>query len=43
MDLPARIAIQVADANARPGRDAHFALDRDRARSRLIFVGAVDF
>jgi 2-iminobutanoate/2-iminopropanoate deaminase len=26
-DPPARIAIQVADANAQPGRDAHFALD----------------
>jgi 2-iminobutanoate/2-iminopropanoate deaminase len=24
---PARIAIQVADANAQPGRNAHFALD----------------
>lgn len=24
---PARIAVQVADANARPGRRAHFALD----------------
>lgn len=26
-DPPARIAIQVADANAQPGRNAHFALD----------------
>jgi 2-iminobutanoate/2-iminopropanoate deaminase len=26
-DPPARIAIQVADANATPGRNAHFALD----------------
>ncbi len=26
-DPPARIAIQVADANARPGGGAHFALD----------------
>jgi hypothetical protein len=43
MDLPARIAIQVADANVRPGRDAHFAMDRDRARFLLLFVGAVDF
>jgi 2-iminobutanoate/2-iminopropanoate deaminase len=25
-DPPARIAIQVADANAQPGRNAHFAL-----------------
>lgn len=24
---PARIAVQVADANTRPGRNAHFALD----------------
>jgi hypothetical protein len=26
-DPPARIAIQVADANAQPGGNAHFALD----------------
>jgi 2-iminobutanoate/2-iminopropanoate deaminase len=26
-DPPARIAVQVADANTRPGRNAHFALD----------------
>ncbi len=26
-DPPARIAIQVADVNAQPGRNAHFALD----------------
>jgi 2-iminobutanoate/2-iminopropanoate deaminase len=26
-DPPARIAIQVADANGQPGRNAHFALD----------------
>jgi 2-iminobutanoate/2-iminopropanoate deaminase len=26
-DSPARNAIQVADANAQPGRNAHFALD----------------
>jgi hypothetical protein len=26
-DPPARIAIQVAGANAQPGRNAHFALD----------------
>jgi len=26
-DPPARIAIQVADAHAKPGRNAHFALD----------------
>jgi 2-iminobutanoate/2-iminopropanoate deaminase len=26
-DPPARIAIQVADTNAQPGRNAHFALD----------------
>lgn len=26
-DPPARIALQVADANAQPGRNAHFALD----------------
>jgi 2-iminobutanoate/2-iminopropanoate deaminase len=26
-DPPARNAIQVADANAQPGRNAHFALD----------------
>jgi hypothetical protein len=26
-DPPARIAIQVTDANAQPGRNAHFVLD----------------
>jgi 2-iminobutanoate/2-iminopropanoate deaminase len=26
-DPPARIATQVADANAQPGRNAHFAVD----------------
>ena len=32
----ARIAIQVADTNAQPGRNAHFALDPIRALPTLL-------